>query len=55
MADEKITVSTNIHSDGRIVQTVDSLGHAMTWIVETREKQIREALIALGWTPPKDD
>lgn len=24
----------------------------MQWIVHTREEQIRQALIALGWTPP---
>lgn len=25
------------------------------WIVDTRETAIREALIKLGWTPPKED
>jgi len=24
------------------------------WVLDTREQGIREALIKLGWTPPKD-
>lgn len=26
----------------------------LRWVCDTREKRIKEALIKLGWTPPKD-
>jgi len=50
----KINVTTKAHPEGRLEQTVDFMGHAMRWVVDTREDGIKDALIALGWTPPKE-
>jgi hypothetical protein len=57
----KIVVNTYITpSDKEIKQVVDfvgdeSLDHRVVYeIVKLRDKQAREALIKLGWTPPKD-
>lgn len=44
----KITTNTN---DGTINQEFSVLGTIHRYILNTREKQVREALIKLGWTP----
>ena len=46
--------------DGKIMQTVESdLNGMMTELfnrtMDTREAQIREALIGMGWAPPKEE
>jgi hypothetical protein len=43
--------------DGAISQELvhemrDTQVRLMTWVMETRERGAREALIKLGWTPP---
>lgn len=54
-----LEVTTTPLPDGKITLTVDVFGPSfreqlMRRVVDTQEKQIREALIKLGWTPPKD-
>ncbi len=56
-------VTTEPSPNGVIVQSVDidadceafisPLDKVTKWIIDTRDKQIRDALIALGWTPPR--
>lgn len=55
----RYTVKTNHNAEGTIVQTVLAEGH--DWkavisreIVHTQDAQVRQALIALGWTPPRE-
>ena len=50
-------VTTTPCTDGQIVQEVDFVtegirDRVMRQVIDTREKQVRDALIALGWTPP---
>lgn len=42
---QEVTVE---EKSGTLILTV------MKFIVETRDKQLREALIGLGWTPPRE-
>jgi hypothetical protein len=42
---QEVTVE---EKNGTLILTV------MKFIVETRDKQLREALIGLGWTPPRE-
>ena len=53
-------VTTTPFTDGKIVQEVDFVSEGirervMREVTYTREKQVRDALIALGWTPPTGD
>lgn len=52
----KIKIDTTI-KDGVITQTCKSnlVNSVVKHIADTKEAQIRKALITLGWTPPKDD
>lgn len=45
-------VQTSVSTDGLIEQQIDILGETHRRILNTAEQQIRDALIALGWTPP---
>lgn len=48
-------ITTTPLSDGKIVQEVfeiDTRQQIMRRIIDTQEQQTRDALIALGWTPP---
>lgn len=57
-----VRVTTTPFADGRIVQVTDMYGQnaagERVWetisrrVVDTQEAQTRDALIALGWTPP---
>ena len=44
---------------GKIVQELSAIGQSereiSRWVMDTSEKGIREALIALGWTPPNEE
>lgn len=53
-----ITVKTTPYADGVIGQEVyDEIDgirqYIMRRIINTQEQQVRDALIALGWTPPQ--
>lgn len=53
----EIIVNTSPFTDGRIVQEVciETNGQQeriMRFVINTKEKQVKEALVALGWTPP---
>lgn len=50
----EITVSTTVINHHQIEQIVDfsNSEYTMRWIINTREQQVRNALIELGWTPP---
>jgi hypothetical protein len=56
----KIRVATKFLSDASFSQEVtleeqkEVILTVMKFIVETRDKQMREALMGLGWTPPKE-
>ena len=50
-------VVTTPSKDGKIVQELYSVHHGMRQqimrhVIYTQEQQLRDALIALGWTPP---
>lgn len=54
----KITITTTPFPDGRIEQEVHGLdfsGLILRSVMDTKEQQIRDALIDLGWTPPKEN
>jgi len=56
----KIGVDTEVSKNGKIIQTISSdlynlETNLMRTIFDTRELQIREALIKLGWKPPLDE
>lgn len=53
-------VLTGVVEDYKIRQCVQFEGtseqirqQTVTWIVDTRDKQVREALLKMGWTPPE--
>lgn len=53
----KFNISTRSIGDGRIEQTIttdayDQHRQVYTMVMDTRERQTRQALIDLGWTPP---
>ena len=53
----KYTVKTTPFTDGKILQIVDLesqniIQTIMRDVLYTKEKQVKEALIKLGWTPP---
>lgn len=51
--EETITVKTTWNFTGQIEQLVMApTGVMQKRVLDTMEKQAREALIALGWTPP---
>ena len=51
----KYIVETSIQ-DSTIIQTLiqDDTKLLMRWVGDTREQDIKDALIKLGWTPPND-
>lgn len=48
----KINIRTDVFRDGVIEQTDSVMGQIMRRVLDTREEQVRQALIMLGWTPP---
>jgi len=53
----KLVVESEVFSDGTIEQTVfadvDGIRERIrTEVINTKEAQVRECLIKLGWTPP---
>ena len=58
--ENKIQLNTNVSEDGIINQELlhcdnGYLEKMKSWIINTREKEFKKALIKLGWTPPKID
>ena len=56
----KYTVKTTPFTDGKILQIVDlesenMIQTIMRDVLDTKEKQIKQALIKLGWTPPNGE
>ena len=52
-----IDVRTSVYPEGLIVtEVIDDIGtcheRLMRQVMDTKDQQIREALIKLGWTPP---
>lgn len=47
-------VETKSFPSGIIEQTIDIAGSHTRRVMDTAEQHIRDALIALGWTPPPD-
>lgn len=55
--EHRLDVVTTPRIDGKIVQEVFSVTNTvreriMLDVMDTKEHQVRQALIALGWTPP---
>lgn len=53
-----IDVRTNVYPEGLIVtEVIDDIGtyreRIVRQVLNTKEQQVREALIKLGWTPPE--
>lgn len=53
----KLVVESEVFTDGTIEQTVmaevDGIRERIrTDVIRTRDQQVRECLIKLGWTPP---
>ena len=53
----KYVVSTDIFESGLIEQSISYGGvePIAGFVMDTRDCQIRDALIKLGWTPPPDE
>ena len=56
----KYTISTNVYKSGIIKQDVnyefyDERSEVSRRIIDTMDSQIKEALIKLGLTPPKEE
>ena len=54
----KINISTDAETDGKIIQSVNTefegvMTNLIRVVVDTQEEQVRNALIAIGWIPPK--
>lgn len=47
-----INLVTFVDANGKIHQNLDVFGQCMRSILDTQEKEARDALIKLGWTPP---
>ncbi len=53
------TIKTEWTPAGKIMQTMDYelgdiRGQLIHQVLDTKEAQLRDALIALGWAPPKE-
>lgn len=60
MENTKFEIKTQVIDNAIIEQETLSIVHdykeqVVRQLFDTREKQIREALIKLGWTPPKEN
>lgn len=60
MSEAKYAIKTTPFVDGRIIQDIcfekdDSVQRITSFLINTREVQVREALIQLGWTPPPSE
>jgi hypothetical protein len=54
--DQSFHVTTEALKSGKIVQsTTDMIGQTVRKVVETEDRQVRLALMALGWTPPQEN
>jgi hypothetical protein len=58
--DNKYKIDCMAHKDGKIEQIIKyetwEMVHIISRsIIDTKEKETRQALIALGWTPPQKD
>ena len=57
----KLYIETSWDKDTKLIrqdiktEDQDSLRRMFTTVVDTADSGIRKALIALGWTPPKED
>ncbi|KKN43523.1 hypothetical protein LCGC14_0702460 [marine sediment metagenome] len=60
---EILHIITKVNPDGLILQELKEYGThlqegervLMRSIIDTREEQVRKALIELGWTPPQEE
>lgn len=50
----KLTVITDMENQ-TIKMYEDFMGNRIKTLIDLKERSVREALIALGWTPPKKD
>jgi len=60
VSNESIKIDTHVWGDGKIVQEVSMAGvnesymdTIMRSVMDTKEQQVKDALIKLGWTPPE--
>ena len=52
---ETYTIYETIHSEQYTYDEIEKTRHIISErIINTQEEQIREQLIKLGWTPPKE-
>lgn len=50
------TINTDVYNNGIIMQSMsDPIGNVSKRIIETQDNHTRQALISLGWTPPKGE
>ena len=54
----KYNIKTDIHDNAIIVQELhcefqDIATRTARWVIDTRDSDIKKALIKLGWTPPE--
>ena len=60
MSDHKLDYRVDCRIKGKVIEIsknfiVDDVMHRLQMIsVDTNEKAVREALLALGWAPPED-
>ena len=50
----KMEIKTDVSKEGVILQSLfqNASTEMRRWVCDTREEDIKKALIALGWTPP---
>ena len=50
------TINTDVYNNGTIMQSMtDLVGVVSKRVIDTQDIQIKQALISLGWTPPKGE
>lgn len=56
---QRYAIETKINQDEIIqilrVEFQSKIDELSRWMINTRDEQVREALIKLGWTPPKEN
>lgn len=51
----KYKISTKVFYNGIVEQDIEDLrGRVAREVMDTKDQQIRKALISLGWTPPDE-
>ena len=58
MTDNEITIHLTVYVNRRckrvtLIERMRGAAYSSRWVIDTREKALRDGLKALGWSPPK--